>query len=130
MGDSIRQDSQITSSAERGSHERIYVRFQFWTIACLTEFRPSPYNGQRLSRQKTVVVSLKRYRPIFCRVPTAGQGMSKHACLALECQNFVVLGSYGEACFGDPVPIDDVEDLRLWSEGLRQDGGAGSAFLF
>ena len=52
--------------------------------------------------------------------------MSRDACLALECQNFVVLGSYGEAYFGEPVPIDDVEDMRLWSEGLRQDGGAGS----
>ena len=62
-------------------------------------------------------------------MPTAGQGMSKHPCLALECQNFVVLGSYGETCFGEPVPIEDVEDLRLWSEGLGQDGGAGSAFF-
>jgi hypothetical protein len=59
----------------------------------------------------------------------ASHGMSKDACLSLECQNFVVLGSYGEACFGEPVPIDEVEDLRLWSEGLRQDGGAGSVVL-
>ena len=92
---------------------------------CLT-CRVSSHNGQRLSRQKTVVVSLKHYKPIFCRVPTASKGMSKDACLALECHKFVVLGSYGEACFGEPVPIDDVEDMRLWSEGLRQDGGAGS----
>lgn len=92
---------------------------------CLT-CRVSSHKGQRLSRQKTVIVSLKRFRPIFCRVPTVSKGMSRDASLALECQHFVVLGSYGEACFGEPVPIDDVEDLGLWSEGLRQDGGAGS----
>ncbi|KAF8622337.1 hypothetical protein AX15_007072 [Amanita polypyramis BW_CC] len=85
--------------------------------------------GRRLTQHKTVIITIKCYRPIFCRVPIVNQGMSKSASLALECEDFSVLGSYGEACFGDPIPINDMADFKLWKEGLRLDGGAGCAPL-
>ncbi|KAK2467768.1 hypothetical protein APHAL10511_000063 [Amanita phalloides] len=95
------------------------------TAEAMKEYQTA-HPGRRLSKQRTVIVSIKSFQPIFCRVPTANQGMSKHACLALLCHGFSALGSYGEACFGEPMSIDDVEDLKIWSEGLRQDGGAGN----
>lgn len=83
-------------------------------------------HGKRLSKEKTAVISIKCYKPLFCRVPNGGQGMTQDAFLALECDYFTVLGSLGEACFGEPKSIEDVEELKLWGDGLRQEGGAGN----
>ncbi|KAF8629227.1 hypothetical protein AX17_005810 [Amanita inopinata Kibby_2008] len=54
--------------------------------------------------------------------------MSTSACLALECRSFSVIGSLGEACFGDPLPIEELHDIRSWSESLSRDESPGSAF--
>jgi len=51
--------------------------------------------------------------------------MSPDACLAFECKSFTVIGSAGEAQWGNPKEIENNDDLRLWTEGLRQDGGGG-----
>jgi hypothetical protein len=50
--------------------------------------------------------------------------MSEIACLALEIDSVSIIGSIGEAQWGDPQDIEANEDLRLWSEGLRRDGGS------
>ncbi|KAF8070198.1 hypothetical protein FPV67DRAFT_1754886 [Lyophyllum atratum] len=52
--------------------------------------------------------------------------MSQEKFLALECDSFSVLGSLGEAKFGNPKPLEANSDLKEWSEGLKQDGGGGN----
>ena len=51
--------------------------------------------------------------------------MSDEPSLAIECLSFSILGSSGEAIFGNPKPITVHPDLYQWSEGLKRDGGAG-----
>ncbi|KAF8629228.1 hypothetical protein AX17_005810 [Amanita inopinata Kibby_2008] len=53
--------------------------------------------------------------------------MSTSACLALECRSFSVIGSLGEACFGDPLPIEELHDIRSWSESLSRDESPGDS---
>lgn len=55
--------------------------------------------------------------------------MTSQPSLAIECLSFSVLGSSGEATFGNPKPITDHPDLHLWSECLKRDGGAGCVLL-
>jgi hypothetical protein len=45
--------------------------------------------------------------------------------LAIDCDSVSLVGSFDEARFGNPTEIESNNDLRLWSEGLRQDGGGG-----
>ena len=54
--------------------------------------------------------------------------MSSEPSLAIECSSFSILGSSGEATFGNPKPITVHPDLYQWSEGLKRDGGAGCVF--
>jgi len=51
--------------------------------------------------------------------------MSEKACLALEIGSFTIIGGVGEGKWGDPQEVETNEHLLLWSEGLRQHGGAG-----
>lgn len=51
--------------------------------------------------------------------------MSSEPFLAIECFSFSILGSSGEATFGNPKPITVHPDLHQWSECLKRDGGAG-----
>ena len=51
--------------------------------------------------------------------------MSDESFLAIECNAFSAIGSFGEARFGDPKSVREDKDLREWSDGLRKGGGAG-----
>ena len=53
--------------------------------------------------------------------------LTNQSILALDCDSVSLLGSYDEALFGSPREVETNNDLRLWSEGLRQDGGGGYA---
>jgi hypothetical protein len=51
--------------------------------------------------------------------------MSEQARLALETDHISIIGSIGEAQWGDPQDVETNNHLYLWSEGLRQHGGGG-----
>lgn len=51
--------------------------------------------------------------------------LSNQSVLAFDCDSITLVGSFDEARFGSPTEIESNRDLRLWSEGLRQDGGGG-----
>lgn len=88
-----------------------------------------PFHGttsKRLTQHKTAVITIKNFKLIFTRVPLGALGMiTAEPSLAIECLWFSILGSSGEAIFGDPKPITNHSDLNQWSECLKRDGGAG-----
>lgn len=51
--------------------------------------------------------------------------LSSHCVLAIDCDSVSLLASFDEARFGNPTEVETNSDIRLWSEGLRQDGGGG-----
>lgn len=51
--------------------------------------------------------------------------MSEGNFLALECNSVTLIGGRGEPMFGRPEPLEADPDLKEWSEGLREHGGAG-----
>lgn len=51
--------------------------------------------------------------------------MGKIERLALEVNYIEVTGSAHEGVFGEPRNLEDNEDVRLWTTGLREDGGGG-----
>lgn len=53
--------------------------------------------------------------------------MSVERALTLDCFKFQYIGSAGEDEFGSPVPVEKNVDILEWSNGLKQDGGAGYA---
>ena len=53
--------------------------------------------------------------------------LTSQCVLAFDCDSISLVGSYDEAPFGSPREVETNNDLRLWSEGLRQDGGGGYA---
>lgn len=82
--------------------------------------------GKRLTRHKTALITIKNFRLIYTRIPLGTPGtMSSEPTLAIECLLFSILGSSGEAIFGNPKPITVHPDLHQWSECLKRDGGAG-----
>ncbi|KAJ7287604.1 hypothetical protein C8J57DRAFT_1284398 [Mycena rebaudengoi] len=82
--------------------------------------------GRRITEAKTALVSIKKFRPVSMRVPSRNRGMSAEPQLALLCDSVTVIGSLGDSQWGSPRDIDANPDLREWSIGLRQDGGAGN----
>jgi hypothetical protein len=83
-------------------------------------------NQTPFTQLKTAIISIKRYRPMFTRVPLGGKGgMSGEAVLAVECDVFAYIGSAGEDMFGSPKSMENNPDIYEWSNGLRKDGGAG-----
>ncbi|KAF5386034.1 hypothetical protein D9615_002493 [Tricholomella constricta] len=82
--------------------------------------------GRRLTQNKTAVICISNFKPFFSRVPQGRGRMSQDSFLALECNSFSVLGSIGEARFGNPQPLEANNDLWEWSEGLKQPGGGGN----
>ena len=84
------------------------------------------YANTRFTQNKGAVVSISKFRPIHSRVPLGRNGKpTPDAHIALECDSVAVLGSSGESTFGNPKPITSNPDVRLWSDGLNHDGGAG-----
>jgi hypothetical protein len=51
--------------------------------------------------------------------------LTSQCVLAIDCDSVSLFGSFDEARFGSPKEVEANNDLRLWSEGLRQDGGGG-----
>lgn len=85
----------------------------------------SRLNTTRITKHKTAIISIKDFRPFFSRVPSGKGRMSDESFLAIECNAFSAIGSFGEARFGDPKSVREDKDLREWSDGLRKGGGAG-----
>ncbi|KJA27812.1 hypothetical protein HYPSUDRAFT_34960 [Hypholoma sublateritium FD-334 SS-4] len=87
----------------------------------------SRMQNTRLTQQKGAIVTIKKFRPIFTRIPGLDGGKpSKGSYLALECDSVSLLGSAGESTFGNPKPINNHPDMHAWSEGLDHPGGAGN----
>ncbi|KAI0705076.1 hypothetical protein C8T65DRAFT_653139 [Cerioporus squamosus] len=85
------------------------------------------YAGKPITSHKSALVSLKRVRVAFGRVPSReSKGMTKDATLFLDVEEFELKGSFGEAMWGSPVDIASHKDMRDWIRGLRQDGGASN----
>lgn len=83
-------------------------------------------SNKRLTQHGTALIFIKHFKPFFARVPLgSNKGMSAHPRLAMECEEFSIIGASGEGVFGNPRVVESNEDLRMWSEGLRQHGGAG-----
>ena len=75
---------------------------------------------------RTAFIQVKSFRPMLTRVPHPDRvGMSSVSSLALEVNGFDVKGAFGEDCWGSPVDVQAHDDLRAWTEGLRNDGGGG-----
>ncbi|KAJ7497227.1 hypothetical protein FB451DRAFT_221335 [Mycena latifolia] len=82
--------------------------------------------GRRLTGTRTALVTIKKFKIVSARIPARGGGMSVEPQLALLCESVSVIGSLGENKWGNPKELDYDADLREWSHGLRQDGGAGN----
>lgn len=72
-----------------------------------------------------MVMNVKKYRPMFARMPAEGATMSQSEKLALEVNEFSVLGAFDENAYGSPQQVESVESLREWAEGMRAGGGGG-----
>ncbi|KAF8224955.1 hypothetical protein L208DRAFT_1409210 [Tricholoma matsutake] len=82
---------------------------------------------KRITQHKTAVIIIKNFKPFFARVPRGGNmKLSSHCVLAIDCDSVSLLASFDEARFGNPTEVETNSDIRLWSEGLRQDGGGGN----
>ena len=82
-------------------------------------------SSKRFTQHKTAVITIKNFKLIFTRVPLGIHGtMTTEPSLAIECLSFSVLGSSGEAIFGNPKSITDHPELHRWSKCLERDGGA------
>ncbi|KAJ3486383.1 hypothetical protein NLJ89_g11815 [Agrocybe chaxingu] len=82
-------------------------------------------NG-RITKDKGAILSIQNFKPMVMRIPMAGGSVTTNPSLALDCQTISLLGSAGEAVFGNPISITSIRELREWCEGLVQDGGAGN----
>jgi hypothetical protein len=97
----------------------------------LTLRNRSSINAKRLTEYKTAIVTIKKFRPFFARVPlrrekgTSAKGMSEKSYLALDVEQVTLVGSENEAQYEDPRELETNEDIRIWAAGLRQDGGGG-----
>lgn len=84
------------------------------------------YSNTRFTQHKGAVVTILKCRPMHSRIPLGVGGKpTPEAHLALECNLVSVLGSSGECTFGNPRPITSNPDVKLWSDSLHHDGGAG-----
>ncbi|KAF8813587.1 hypothetical protein BYT27DRAFT_7180339, partial [Phlegmacium glaucopus] len=111
----------------RISDKQYIIPIKFTKEAVAQYARQKYITSKRFTQHKTAVITIKNFRLIFTRVPLGTLGtMSSQPSLAIECLWFSVLGSSGEAIFGNPKPITDHSDLHLWSECLKRDGGAGN----
>ncbi|TFK90050.1 hypothetical protein K466DRAFT_661106 [Polyporus arcularius HHB13444] len=94
----------------------------------MTRYLQHPlYGGKPITSHKSALVSLQRVRVAFGRVPNReSKGMTKDATLFLDVEEFELKGAFGEAMWGSPVDITSDKNIRDWTNGLRQDGGAGN----
>ncbi|KAJ6586854.1 hypothetical protein DFH09DRAFT_1141721, partial [Mycena vulgaris] len=82
--------------------------------------------GRRITESRTALVTIKNFTIMSTRVPNRNGGLAVEQ-LALHCDSVRVIGSLGEnKQWGNPKELDSDVDLREWSQGLRQDGGAGN----
>lgn len=75
----------------------------------------------------SAIISIKNFRLDHLRVPT-GTFMSKSEHLVLDCDQFDILGSMGEAVFGTPHPLEEDKDMALWIKGLGQGVSGGLVY--
>lgn len=85
------------------------------------------HNGRRLTEQKNAIAVIKDFRPAFCRVPLGNnvRKLSVESYLTFEVGFVGILGAEGEGRFGNPKNVEENEKVKLWAEGLREDGGGG-----
>ncbi|KAG6880758.1 hypothetical protein C0993_004645, partial [Termitomyces sp. T159_Od127] len=83
------------------------------------------FSKSHVLQDKHAIVSISRFRPFFARIPQGKDRMSKESFLALECDSVTLVGGRGEPVFGHPQALEADPDLREWSEGLKEHGGAG-----
>jgi hypothetical protein len=79
-----------------------------------------------LTQRRDSLVCIKDFRPIFTRVPIGNnvRKMTPESHLVLEVGYIEVIGSEGEP--GKVVQeVGMNEALKLWTEGMREDGGGG-----
>jgi hypothetical protein len=82
-------------------------------------------SGKPITKYKTAIIQIKDFKPMLRRIPIGKGKLTSEGMLALDCNYFQTVGSFGEVRFGNPKAIEKHLDLNEWSEGLRQDGGAG-----
>ncbi|KIM45036.1 hypothetical protein M413DRAFT_327654 [Hebeloma cylindrosporum] len=98
-----------------------------FTREAMAEYSQTSYSNTRFTQNKGALVSISKFRPMHSRVPLGKDGkLTPEAHLALECNSVSVLGASGESTFGNPRPITSHPDVKLWSDSLLHDGGAGN----
>lgn len=73
--------------------------------------------GQRLTQHKGAIVTIQKFRLVSTPIPLAGGGQTAQPSLAFECSSVSILGSSGEATFGNPFPIGSLTDITSWANG-------------
>ncbi|KAF9562796.1 hypothetical protein CPC08DRAFT_363033 [Agrocybe pediades] len=99
--------------------------------AAITTFKTKSA-GQRLTQHTGAIASIKEFKVILATVPSPGSMTSKpprNSSFALECGDISILGSSGESTFGNPEPILECHDIKLWLNDLKRSGGSGRNIL-
>ncbi|KAG6820984.1 hypothetical protein H0H93_008613 [Arthromyces matolae] len=82
-------------------------------------------SGSDIVKDRNAIISITSFRPFFGRIPQKGR-MSAESFLALECASVTLVGARGEPLFGKPEPLETNINIKEWSEGLKQHGGAAN----
>lgn len=84
------------------------------------------YGGNLFSSYKTALIQIKRFHPMFARVPRESDGsMSNEERLVLEVDEFMPMGSFGANVWQSPTYIEATEEMELWVRGMRAGAGGG-----
>ncbi|KNZ80492.1 hypothetical protein J132_05612 [Termitomyces sp. J132] len=97
------------------------IRFSRDAVEEYTQFSRS-----HILEDKNAIISISNFKPFFARIPQGKERMSEESFLALECNSVTLVGGRGEPRFGRPETLETNPDLKRWSEGLKQPGGAGN----
>ncbi|KAI0259269.1 hypothetical protein BC834DRAFT_1045411 [Gloeopeniophorella convolvens] len=124
FGDSEHDDCIWAVASDK--HQKIAVRFSQDAIARYMAEHQQDSQGRRLTEQRYAIATLKRFRPLFQRVPTGRGKMTAGATLALAVDAVDVVGAAGEPEFGSARPLDMHADIKEWMSGLRAGGGGGN----
>ncbi|KAH7910573.1 hypothetical protein BJ138DRAFT_1113950 [Hygrophoropsis aurantiaca] len=115
-----RDDDHIWAVISDKAH-KLPVRFSKEAVA-----KYASLNDARLTQCKNGLVLIREFRPMFTRIPV-GRGISElttNAHLALEVGFVQYVGGSGHI-IGDPQNLEKNNLLKMWVEGLRQNGGGG-----
>lgn len=69
---------------------------------------------------------IKDYKLFFARVPAGNnKGMGPDEHLNLEIDYIETVGSPHEGVFGNPLDVEQDEEIKMWVTGLKEGGGGG-----